>query len=441
MELSQRPLFKTLPPSSSPPYDARREWDEKEVHGAQGSTITMGLQNKDILLGVSGGIAAYKSAELVRLLVKAGANVRVVMTKNAQEFITPLTLQSLSGNPVSTNTFDLTQESEIGHIRLADTADLVLIAPATANMLAKLAHGIADDLLSTVLLVTRAPVVIAPAMNVHMYTHPTTQENLKKLQHFGHRIIEPAEGALACGYEGKGRLADPEQIVECVEATLAKKDMQAEHVIVTAGPNCEPIDPVRFITNRSTGKMGFAMARIAYQRGAEVTLVSGPTALASPLGVHMCAVRTALEMQQAVLAHYPRATMVVSAAAIADYRPAQAAAQKIKKKEGSFSIALDRNPDILAGLGQDKGNRLLVGFATETEDVLQNAARKLRSKNLDMMVANDVTQAGAGFAGDTNIVTLLDRTGKQESLPLMSKDDVAHAVYDRLLALKKSSTP
>ncbi len=411
------------------------------MEGASGSAIGMVLQNKSIVLGISGGIAAYKAAELVRLLVKAGASVRVVMTKNAQEFITPLTLQSLSGNPVSTDTFDLTQESEIGHIRLADTADLILIAPATANILAKLAHGLADDLLSTLLLVTRAPVVIAPAMNVHMYAHPATQENLKTLQRFGHHIIEPAEGELACGYEGKGRLAEPEQIVECVEARLTKKDMQGEQVIVTAGPNCEPIDPVRFITNRSTGKMGFALARIAHQRGAEVTLVSGPTALAAPLGVRLCSVRTALEMQQAVLAHYPRATIVVSAAAIADYRPAQIATQKLKKKDGDFSIPLDRNPDMLAGLGRDKGNRLLVGFATETENVLQNAERKLRSKNLDMIVANDVTQEGAGFAGDTNIVTLLDRTGQQEPLPLMSKDAVAHAVYDRLLALKKSPTP
>ena len=411
------------------------------MEGASGSAIGMVLQNKSILLGISGGIAAYKAAELVRLLVKAGASVRVVMTKNAQEFITPLTLQSLSGNPVSTDTFDLTQESEIGHIRLADSADLILIAPATANILAKLAHGLADDLLSTLLLVTRAPVVIAPAMNVHMYAHPATQENLKTLQRFGHHIIEPAEGELACGYEGKGRLAEPEQIVECVEARLTKKDMQGEQVIVTAGPNCEPIDPVRFITNRSTGKMGFALARIAHQRGAEVTLVSGPTALAAPLGVRLCSVRTALEMQQAVLAHYPRATIVVSAAAIADYRPAQIATQKLKKKDGDFSIPLDRNPDMLAGLGRDKGNRLLVGFATETENVLQNAERKLRSKNLDMIVANDVTQEGAGFASDTNIVTLLDRTGQQEPLPLMSKDAVAHAVYDRLLALKKSPTP
>ncbi len=427
--------LKTLPPDSFPPYYDARYGNTAE--GAEGAAISMVLQNKNILLGVSGGIAAYKAAELVRLLVKAEATVRVVMTRNAQEFVTPLTLQSLSGNPVSTTTFDLIQESEIGHIRLADTADLVLIAPATANILAKLAHGIADDLLSTLLLATRAPVVVAPAMNVHMYAHPATQANLKTLARCGHHIIEPAEGELACGYEGQGRLAESERIVEYVESTLTRKDMQGEHVIVTAGPNCEPIDPVRFITNRSTGRMGFAMARIAHRRGAEVTLVSGPTALAAPFGVRLLSVRTALEMQQAVLAHYPQATMVVSAAAVADYRPAQVARRKIKKKDGALSIPLDRNPDILAGLGRDKGRRLLVGFATETEDILSNAERKLHAKNLDMIVANDVTREGAGFAGDTNIVTLVDRTGQQAPLPLMSKDAVAQAVYDRLLALKQ----
>lgn len=397
----------------------------------------MVLRNKAVVLGVSGGIAAYKSAEVVRLLVKADANVRVVMTKNAQEFITPLTLQTLSGNPVATDTFDLTQESEIGHIRLADTADLVLIAPATANLLAKLANGIADDLLTTVLLVTRAPVLIAPAMNVQMYSHPVTQENLKKLHSLGHGLIAPAEGDLACGYQGQGRLAEPRQIIEAATATLTKKDLAGENVVVTAGPNCEPIDPVRFISNRSTGRMGFAMARVAQQRGAAVTLISGPTTLAVPLGVRICHVRTALEMQHAVDRHYLRATMVVSAAAIADYRPARVAVHKIKKRAGEFSIALERNPDILARLGHNKGRRLLVGFATETENVLQNAERKLRAKNLDMIVANDVTQAGAGFAGDTNIVTLLDRTGTREPLPLMSKDEVAHVVYDRLLTLKE----
>jgi phosphopantothenoylcysteine decarboxylase / phosphopantothenate---cysteine ligase len=398
------------------------------------------LAGKTIVVGVTGGIAAYKAAELVRLLVKDGAFVRVIMTKNAQEFITPLTLQTLSGNPVATETFNLTQESEIGHIRLADTADLILIAPASADVIGKLAHGIADDLLTTVLLATMAPVLVAPAMNVHMYAHPAVQENIRILAQRGYRFVEPGEGFLACGYEGKGRLADPEDIVEEARAALTKKDLCNERIIVTAGPNAEPIDPVRFITNRSTGKMGFAMARVAWRRGADVTLVSGPTSLPPPRGVRVCAVRTALEMQQAIMSSYGSATMVISAAAIADYRPAHVAPQKIKKQEGDFSIELTRNPDILAGLSQQKGNRLLVGFATETENVLQNAVRKLQKKNLDMIVANDVTQEGAGFAHDTNIVTLIDRSERMETLPLMSKDEVAHTVYDRLLALRKGNS-
>jgi len=395
------------------------------------------LKGKTVVLGVTGGIAAYKAAEIVRLLVKDGATVRVIMTRNAQEFITPLTLQTLSGNPVSTETFSLTQESEIGHIRLADTADLILIAPASANVIGKLAHGLADDLLTTVLLATTAPVVLAPAMNVHMYAHPIVQENLQRLSSFGYRLVEPAEGFLACGYEGKGRMADPEDIIEEARAALSKKDLSGERIIVTAGPNCEPIDPVRFVSNRSTGKMGFAMARVAWRRGAEVTLVSGPTSLPPPRGVHFCSVRTAREMQQATLEHYGQATIVIAAAAVADYRPAQVAPQKLKKGEGKFVIEMARNPDILAELSRQKGDRLLIGFATETENVMANAERKLLNKNLDMIVANDVTQEGAGFAGDTNIVTLIDRTGRTESLPLMSKDEVAHAVYDRLLALRK----
>jgi phosphopantothenoylcysteine decarboxylase/phosphopantothenate--cysteine ligase len=394
------------------------------------------LTGKTIVLGVTGGIAAYKAAEIVRLLVKDGATVRVIMTSNAQEFITPLTFQTLSGNPVSTETFNLTQESEIGHIRLADTADLILIAPATANVIAKLAHGQADDLLTTVLLATTAPVLLAPAMNVHMYAHAIVQENMRKLASLGYGFVEPAEGFLACGYEGKGRLADPEDIVEEVRAALTKKDLKDERIIVTAGPNWEPLDPVRFISNRSTGKMGFALARVARRRGAEVTLISGPTALSPPHGVRFCRVQTALEMQQAVLEYYPQATVVVSAAAVADYRPAQIAPQKVKKGAGKVVMELVRNPDILAELGQQKGDRFLIGFATETEEVLQNAVQKLRSKNLDLIVANDVTQEGAGFAHDTNVVTLIGRDERIESLPLMSKEDVAHAVYDRLLAMK-----
>jgi phosphopantothenoylcysteine decarboxylase/phosphopantothenate--cysteine ligase len=259
---------------------------------------------------------------------------------------------------------------------------------------------------------------------------------MRKLASLGYGFVEPGEGFLACGYEGKGRLADPEDIVEEARAALTQKDLRGEKIIVTAGPNAEAIDPVRFITNRSTGKMGFAMARVAWRRGAEVTLVSGPTSLVPPRGVRFYPVRTAREMQQTVLEHYPQTTIVVSAAAVADYRPAQVAPQKLKKKEGNFTIELTRNPDIMAELGKQKGSRLHVGFATETEDVLHNAARKLHSKNLDLIVANDVTQDGAGFAHDTNIVTLIDRSERQETLPLLSKDDVAHVIYDRLLALK-----
>ena len=396
------------------------------------------LAGKTIVVGVTGGIAAYKAAELVLLLVKDGAFVRVIMTKNAQEFITPLTLQTLSGNPVATETFNLTQESEIGHIRLADTADLILIAPASADVIGKLAHGIADDLLTTVLLATMAPVLVAPAMNVHMYAHPAVQDNIRTLGQRGYRFVEPAEGFLACGYEGKGRLADPEDIVEEARATLTKKDLTSERIIVTAGPNAEPIDPVRFITNRSTGKMGFAMARVAWRRGAEVTLVSGPTSLPPPRGVRFCSVRTALEMQKAVMASYDTATMVISAAAIADYRPAHVAPQKIKKQDGAFVIEMTRNPDILAGLSQRKGNRMLVGFATETENVLQNAVGKLQRKNLDMIVANNVAEPGSGFDADTNIATILDRTGASRCLPLMSKDELADCILDHFLALKSA---
>jgi phosphopantothenoylcysteine decarboxylase/phosphopantothenate--cysteine ligase len=269
-----------------------------------------------------------------------------------------------------------------------------------------------------------------------MDAHPAVQENMRIVAARGYRFVEPGEGFLACGYEGRGRLAEPEDIVEDARAILTKKDLINEKIIVTAGPNAEPIDPVRFITNRSTGKMGFAMARVAWRRGAEVTLVSGPTSLPPPRGVRFCAVRTAREMQRTILEHYSQATMVVSAAAVADYRPAQVAPQKIKKTDGPFMIEMTRNPDILGELSQQKGNRLHVGFATETEHVLENAARKLRNKNLDMIVANDVTQEGAGFAHDTNVVTLIDRSERMETLPIMSKDDVAHVVYDRLLQLR-----
>lgn len=390
------------------------------------------LDGRSVLLGVSGGIACYKAAEIVRLLVTAGAQVRVAMTRNACEFITPLTLQTLSGNPVATETFDLTQESEIGHIRLADTSEVVVIAPATANVLGKIAHGLADDLLTTVLLATRAPVLLAPAMNVHMYENPIVQENLARLRAHGFRIIEPASGFLACGYEGKGRLADPEAIVAEVAKALSEPDLAGQTVLVTAGPNREPIDPVRFISNRSTGKMGFALAAAAWRRGAEVTLIAGPTSLPTPHGVRRIEVTTAESMHRAVRDEFDHASIVLMSAAVADYRPAHVAPQKIKKGSGRTTIELERTVDILADLAPRKGHRLIVGFAAETESVLANAQRKLREKHLDLIVANDVSRADAGFEVDTNAVIVASVDGSEE-LPLQSKDDVADRILDRVV--------
>jgi phosphopantothenoylcysteine decarboxylase/phosphopantothenate--cysteine ligase len=392
----------------------------------------MSLAGKTVVVGLSGGIACYKGAELVRLLRSAAAEVRVVMTAHAGEFITPLTLQTLSGAPVSTDLFDLTQESEIGHIRLADSADALVIAPATANLIAKAAAGIADDLLTTVLLATRAPVLWAPSMNVHMFENPVVQENLERLRRRGHRVVEPGVGFLACGYEGAGRLAEPAQIVCEVERAVALPDLRGERVLVTAGPNREPIDPVRFLSNRSTGKMGYAVAAAAWRRGAEVVLVSGPTALAAPYGVTRREVTTAREMRDAVRDEYRRATVLVMAAAVADYRAARPAPSKIKKGAGRLRLELERTDDILAGLPRRRGRCLVVGFAAETEDVVANAARKLREKKLDMIVANDVAGADTGFAVDTNAVFLLDAEGRCD-VPLASKAEIAERILDRVV--------
>ena len=397
------------------------------------------LEGKRVLVGVSGGIAAYKAAELVRALNVAGAQVQVMMTRNAQEFITPLTLQTLSGNPVATDTFSLPQESEIGHIRLADTADAIVLAPATADLIGRMAHGLADDLLTTVLLATRAPIIVAPAMNVHMWENPIVQGNLERLRQAGMVVVEPEAGFLACGYEGKGRLADTEILVAAVRRVLTPSDLAGERVLVTAGPNREPLDPVRFVSNRSTGKMGFAVASAAHRRGAEVVLVAGPVSLATPAGVRRVDVATAREMLAAVESEFEAASILVMSAAVADYRPASVAKEKIKKTEGGLSIVMERNPDILATLGPRKRGRLFVGFAAETNDVLENAARKLAAKNLDLMVANDVSRADAGFAVDTNAVVLLDARGGREELPLMSKDEVAEAIVDRIVAIRSSA--
>lgn len=394
------------------------------------------LKDKTILLGVTGGIAAYKAVELLRLFVKAGADVFVVMTASAREFVTPLTFQTLSGNPVHTELFNLYQEREIGHISLADRADLVVVAPATANLIGKVANGLADDLLSTALMATKAPVLFVPAMNVNMFENPIYQMNQKKLEGFGYHFLEPATGFLACGWEGKGKMPEPSRIFEETLALLAPKDLVGETVLVTAGPTREELDPVRYLSNYSSGKMGYAIARAARRRGARVILVSGPTALAAPAGVELVPVVSARRMREAVLERLEEATVVIKAAAVADYRPAMRAEQKIKKGlEGSLILPLEKNPDILAELGGLKGNRLLVGFAAETVDLLENARKKLTEKNLDLIVANDVSRNDAGFDVDTNAVRLLFRDGSGEELPLLGKDEVADQLLDRIARL------
>lgn len=397
------------------------------------------LNGKTIVLGVSGGIAAYKAAEIVRALVTAGANVRVMMTRNATEFIAPLTLQTLSQNPVATDTFSLTQESEIGHIRLADAADAIVIAPATADVIAKAAVGIADDLVTTVLLATRAKVAFAPAMNVHMYEHPTVVENLAKLRSRGVTIIEPGEGALACGYEGKGRMPDSAIIVAEIERMLSAQDLAGENILVTAGPTQEAIDPVRFVSNRSSGKMGFAIARAAWRRGAIVRIVAGPSLLATPYGVERFDSVGAAEMLDATARNFPWCSTLVMAAAIADFRPANPARGKIKKDTRGINLAMESISDEMPRLAAKKGSRLLIGFAAETDDLEANARDKLKRKGLDLIVANDVTQAGAGFGVDTNIVTLIGADGRPESHPQMSKDAVADLILDRVVAMRATN--
>ena len=394
----------------------------------------MRLEERTVVFGLSGGIACYKACEAVRLLVGRNARVQVVMTAGAQQFVTPLTLQTLSRNPVATDTFSLTQESEIGHIRLADTADVIVVAPATADMIGKMAAGIADDLLTTVLLATRAPVVVAPAMNVHMWEHPAVQENVARLAARGVRVVGPASGSLACGYEGAGRLVEPDVLVEEILHVLAPQDLSGQHVLITAGPTEEPIDPVRYVSNRSSGKMGYAIARVARRRGADVTLVSGPVALAPPPGVRTVPVATARDMQKAAEDAFATATVVVATAAVADYRPRRALAQKLKKAAATLALDLERNPDILQGLAARKGRRVIVGFAAETQDVAAEARRKLREKRCDLIVANDVTAPDAGFGTDTNRVRLLDAAGLDEELPLLSKEDVADRILDWVAA-------
>ena len=396
------------------------------------------LKGKKVVLGVTGGIAAYKAAEFVRLLVKAEVDVYVVMTENAQRFITPLTFQTLSGNLVATDSFALLEDAKIGHIALADLAELVVILPATANIIGKIANGIADDFLSTMVMATKAPVLFIPSMNVNMWENKALQKNIRALLEFGHHLLEPGEGELACHWYGKGRLPELSEVVEKMEDIFSPKDLKGERVLITGGPTQEPIDPVRFITNRSSGKMGYALAKMARRRGAEVILVTGPTSLPLPQrDIKWLPVRSAEEMRKAVLTHLERVSIVIKAAAVSDYRPKTISQRKIKKDDSDTTLALERTKDILEELGKKKGNRILIGFAAETEDLIANAQKKLREKNLDLIVVNDVTQPRAGFGLDTNQVKIIYPSGKVRDLPLMSKEEVSKLILDDAVHLLK----
>jgi len=404
------------------------------------------LQGKTVILGITGGIAAYKAASLCSKLTQSGADVRVIMTESATKFITELTLQTISRNPVYTDTFDERDPSVVSHINLADSADLVVVAPATANTIAKLAHGIADDMLSTTLLAATAPVLIAPAMNVHMYAHPAVEHNMALLRERGVQFVEPGVGQLACGYVGKGRLAEPEEIFErIVDMLFPTRPLQGKNVLVTAGATIERIDPVRYITNDSSGKMGYAVAEAARAMGANVCLVAGSNQVSrKPEGVETVQVTSADSMYEAVMNRLEWADVVVKSAAVADYRPAEIAERKIKKSGESLTLQLVRTRDILQSIGERKTKQFVVGFAAETDDVEKHARDKLARKNCDLVVANDVTQPGAGFGTETNIVSIYDRNGLVAALPQMSKQDVArkllHIVADRLAARDNSGT-
>ena len=397
------------------------------------------LNGKKIALGVTGGIAVYKAVDLVSRLRKQGAEVRVIMTEHAQQFVTPLTFKEISGNKVAVSMWDSNQEFNVEHIALANWADAFVVAPATANILAKMANGIADDLLSTTLLAAQAPIIVCPAMNTGMYQNSITQENIEKLQKHGVTVMPPAVGYLACGVTGPGRLPEPQQIVEFIDAFFAKKDgdMVGMKVLVTAAGTREPIDPVRFVGNRSSGKMGYAIAQAAAQRGAEVLLVTGPSALEIPPNVNGVKVESTNEMLEACMSAYGNMDVVIKAAAVADYRPRDVADQKIKKKtDDALTVVMDKNPDILKELGARKAHQILVGFAAETQNLLDNAREKIVKKNLDMIVANDVTAAGAGFNSDTNIVKFLFPNGEVRSLEQMAKTQVANILLDTVMELK-----
>lgn len=401
-----------------------------------------------VALGVTGGISAYKAVEVMRGLQKLGVDVQVLMTKNATQMITPLTFQAISGFPVITDMWAETTDPEIKHIQIAQSVDLLLVAPATANVLAKFANGIADDFLSTVYISATAPVLVAPAMNVEMWAHPATQDNVRRLRERGVQFVDPDEGFLACKSVGPGRLAEPNKIVNraweilqtgvAPTASAAAQDLLGENVLITAGPTYEAIDPVRGITNRSSGKMGYAVAAAALKRGATVTIVSGPVAISPPVGANVLQVKSAEEMHDAVMQNLPEATMIIMAAAVADYRPAHKASQKIKKDGENLTLELERTLDILAAVGRVKESRVLIGFAAETENLEANARKKLEKKNADMIVANDVSANDAGFDVETNRVTLISADCKRE-FPLLTKLEVADKILDSALEIKSRS--
>lgn len=397
------------------------------------------MNGKNILLCVTGGIAVYKAVALTSKLTQTGANVKVIMSESAMRFVTPLSFQALSRNDVYIDTFDEKDSKKIAHIDLADWADLILIAPATANIIGKLANGIADDMISTTLLAATSPVWLAPAMNVHMYSHPAVMKNIDTLYQFGYRFVEPSEGYLACGYVGKGRLEEPEKIINHIADFFdgSKKVLKNKKVIVTAGPTREKIDPVRYLTNHSSGKMGYAIAEEAASLGADVRLVSGPVSIDAPAGVQLIKVESAEEMYQAVLSQYDDADIVIKTAAVADYKPKKVYKHKVKKKSGEEYLELERTKDILFELGKRKNKQVLIGFAAETEKLDDYAIGKLEKKNADMIVANNVTAEGAGFGTDTNIVTLYKRNGSIDHLPLMSKHEVAAKILDAANRLLK----
>ena len=398
------------------------------------------MEQRRILVAVTGGIAAYKSPELVRALRRSGHAVRCAMTREAAGFVSPAVLQTLTGHTIRTDLFDPSQQGEIDHIALADWAELVIVAPATANTLAKLAHGLADDMVSAVVLATRAPLLVAPAMNVNMWQHPATQQNLATLRERAVRVVGPEAGELACGWEGEGRMSEPEAIAADAELALGSRGLSGEVVLVTAGGTREAVDAVRFVGNRSSGKMGFAVAREAARRGAEVRLIAGPSVLATPAGVRRIDVESALEMREAVLAQLPDATIVVKAAAVADFRPTRPSQRKLKKEQladgATLTLELERTPDILAEICRQKGRRVVVGFAAESHDVVENARRKLARKGCDLLVANDISRDGSGFDAADNTVVFVWPGGEIEELPRLPKSEVASQLLDRVEKLR-----